>query len=218
MNFVSTNNLIFYNSINSISKLLPKDEPLSSFQNISSLIVLNTLYKNINIIDFINKFYKNNSSYFYNTKFPLTLKLDKKKYTYKSYNSNKLIITESFAILPYTKKELQFYFDSYPDDYSSLDDVIDKEFTKPYKISYSNSYINRFKEIFNLLRNKEQMDFFTSFRKAFSLMTNAKINPIIVSACKDETELNTYLQFINNINPKAILPFKIIFKVAPMEI
>jgi len=200
-------NLALYNSIYSINNVLKKETRLSLYE----------FYKKLNLVSFFKTFYLKNNIFF-NIKYPLKLKLSSKNYIYKSYNSNKLIITDSYAILPYTKKELDFYFNSYKSEYSSLDDVINKEFTKIYNISYSNSYINRFKEIYNLLRNKEQLDFFTSFRQAFKFMYNAKINPIAVSACKDYEQFNIYISFIDKPYDNVILPFKIIYNISPTKL
>lgn len=209
MNFWVYKNKIFYNIIDLI--ISKKEKNYKNFEFSKFL----SFYNNVNLISFFKIFYFNAFSGTFCAKFPVKFHLSKKIFLYKSYNSNRLIITDSYAILPYTKKELCFYFSSYSNEYSCLDDVIEKEFTKPYKISYSNSYINRFKEIYNLLRNKELLDFFTSFRQAFKYMYNSKINPIVVSACKSEQDFNAYLSSINTQGTNIKLPFDIIYKISP---
>ena len=122
-----------------------------------------------------------------------------------------LIISEKNknAILPYTTNELENYFSNFPEKYSSIQDIIDKEYTISTK-SFHNASMSRFKETFNLAR-KSNLTFIKSLNLANELFFNSNVNPIIIRACKSIDELYIYLSCLEDNILNEFKCFKIIY-------
>ena len=114
------------------------------------------------------------------------------------------------AILPYSTVELENCFSSNPEKYSSIQDIIDKEYTVSLK-NFQNSAISRFKETYNLARNKSGFSVLKSLSLANELLFASNVDPIIIRACKNVNELYIYLSCLEDNILNEFKCFKIIY-------
>lgn len=126
-----------------------------------------------------------------------------------------LIISEKHdhIYLPYKMSELKTYIDSYPNVYSSFEDVVKQEFVLPFDYFQKHPFKSRFSETYNILRNREGKDLFTSIKYSLNLAKNKNINPAIIAACKTLNELDSYLYYLESNNIKKFKFFNIIYQV-----
>jgi hypothetical protein len=132
-------------------------------------------------------------------------------------NENTLFISEmrGKVILPYSMLELEDTLKNNPDKYSSIQDIIDKDYTLPFS-TYKNHSISRFKEAFKLMRNKEKNSVVDSFNLGMELLLNYNLHPAIITACKNLNELNIYLDCIKNNETDKFDCFNIVFEMTPV--
>lgn len=112
----------------------------------------------------------------------------------QEFIENTLLILEKkkIAILPYSVIELEDCFSNNPEKYSSIQDIINKEYTVSLN-KYKNASFSRFKEAFNLAKNKSHLSFIKSLDLANELFFNTNLNPVVITACKNIDELDIYL-------------------------
>lgn len=117
----------------------------------------------------------------------------------QEFVENTLLIYEKkdIAILPYSIVELEEYFSNHPENYSSIQDIINKEYTVSLK-KYKNVAFSRFREAFNLAKNKCNLSFIEAVNLANELFFNTNLNPLIITACKDIDELDIYLSCLED--------------------
>ena len=122
-----------------------------------------------------------------------------------------LTISESdeIVILPYSQNELEEFFSNNPEKYSSIQDIIDKEYTYSLK-KYKNTSSTRFKKIFNLAK-KSNLSYFSSLNFAIKLFSNSHLHPATISACRNTNELENYVECLSNNNLNNFKCFKIIY-------
>lgn len=111
-----------------------------------------------------------------------------------SYMENTLVISENQkkVIFPYKISDIKEMLLNNNDKYSSINDVIDKVYTKPigyYKFTAS----ARFKEAYKLVVERENGSKIKAFELAFELLFNYNLHPAIITACKSLDELDIYL-------------------------
>lgn len=203
---ISSDNIFFYSFIESLLKHMQIIIPQKNLDTITLKPLLNTNSNNTNSEN--NENGKNITNI---SETSDTIAIDKKKkYSLQDISSvvkiqnqtfleNTLLICEKqgIAILPYSILELEEDFSNNPEKYSSIQDIINKEYTI-YLKNYKNVANIRFREIFNLAKNKCDFNFFKSFNLAYELFFNSHLNPVIISACKSIDELNTYLDCLEN--------------------
>lgn len=109
-------------------------------------------------------------------------------------SENILIISESQkkVILPYNKDTVKNILENNSKKYSSVEDVIEKLYTKPMSY-YKFSSIARFKEAYKLVKEREKASRFKALSLAFELLGNYSLHPAIISACSSLDELDIYL-------------------------
>ena len=117
----------------------------------------------------------------------------------QTFLEHTLLICEKqgFAVLPYSVMELENCFSNNPEKYSSIQDIINKEYTISLK-NYKNVASARFRETFNLAKNKCHLSFIKSFNLANELFFNSNLNPLIITACKNMDELDIYLSCLDD--------------------
>ncbi|MBQ7410696.1 MAG: hypothetical protein IJW20_04875 [Clostridia bacterium] len=101
------------------------------------------------------------------------------------------------AILPYSLLDLEDFFSENPEKYSSINDIIEKEYTVSLD-NYENTSISRFKQTFKLAKEKSNLSFFESLNYANKLLFENQVKPIIIAACSTIDELESYLDCLNN--------------------
>ena len=113
---------------------------------------------------------------------------------------------ENYAILPYSTQDLERYFSDNPEKYSSLQDIIDKEYT----ISLENYTSSIYDECISVA--KKSPDYNTL--KAIKFANNAKrienANPLVIKACRNLDEVEKYLDCLENNTLDSFDLFKII--------
>jgi len=130
-------------------------------------------------------------------------------------DNNTLRITEEYVYLPYKCCEINDYLKKYPNEYSSANDVIEKEFTFPRKYYIKHSVLSRFRETYALIRDREVKSIPESIRYAFELMFRYEINPAIIAACKTQADLEDYLNCLEMDKLNDFNRFKIKFEINP---
>lgn len=111
-----------------------------------------------------------------------------------SYIENTLVISEEQkkVIFPYNINEVKNILLSSNKKYASIQDVIDKEYTKPIS-DYKFSAISRFKEAYRLVKERENGSNAKALELGFELFFNYNLHPAIITACKSLDELDVYL-------------------------
>ena len=129
-----------------------------------------------------------------------------------------LRIFEKRVEFPYTKKEIEDFLKTYPNDYKTVQDVIAKEFIMNIALFNKHTILSRFKEAYYLCRNKEMKTIYDSFIFAKSLMFNKKINPYIITAMKSQKQLEDYIECLDTNKLDEFPHFKIVYEVSPLKI
>ena len=130
-------------------------------------------------------------------------------------DNDNLIISEKHQkiYLPYKISELLNYIDSYPNVYSSLQDVVKQEFILPFDYFIKHPYKSRFSETYNILKNREGKNAIKAFCYSLNVSKRNNLNPAIIAACKSLNELETYLYYLDSNNLKRFKFFNIIYEV-----
>lgn len=131
---------------------------------------------------------------------------------FSTYLQEKVLIINKksgFAILPYSISDLDELFLDNPEKYSSIQDIIDKEYTVSLD-DYENTSISRYKEAFKLAKEKSNYSFSQAANFAKDLLIENKVSTLIIAACKNIDELEYYIECLNNDRLEKFNYFKII--------
>ncbi len=133
-----------------------------------------------------------------------------------SFVENTLVISEmkGKVILPYKISEVNDILFNDNDKYSSIEDVIEKVYTKPIK-EYRFSAVARFREAYKLVTGKEHKSKIKAFSLASELFTNYNLHPAIITACKSLDELDIYLACLEDNSLDDFPFFDVKYEVAP---
>lgn len=129
-----------------------------------------------------------------------------------------LKICEKRVELPYTKKEVEDFMKTYPDNYKTVQDVIAKEFMVNISIFNKHPILSRFKEAYYLCRIKEMMSVFDSFNYAKNIMFRSDINSYVIAAVKSKKQLEEYIECLENDKLDKFKYFKIVFEINPLSV
>lgn len=132
--------------------------------------------------------------------------------------NNILLVSEKSkkVFLPYTKNELSLYLEQYPDSYSSLEDVVNKEFILSLDYYMKHPVLARFRETYSLIRDRESKSIIDAFRYAVNIMFQYNLNPVIIAACKTQEQLEHYLNCLEKNKLEDFNDFMIKFEVNPL--
>ena len=138
---------------------------------------------------------------------------DKEKLNSNELHERTLYVSSSHnnAVLPYSTIELEKCFSTNPEKYNSIQDIIDKEYTVSLK-KFHNPAISRFKETYNLARNKSNFSLIKSFNLACELFFSSNVDPVIIRACKNVNELYIYLSCLEDNILNEFKCFKIVYE------
>lgn len=130
---------------------------------------------------------------------------------------NTLIISEkqNKIFLPYFLPEIEEILANFPDQFSSIEDVIEKKYTLPFE-SFKNMSISRFREAFYLVKTKEKKSTKAALDLGLELLFNHNLHPAIIAACRNLDELDIYLDYLKNNQTDKFDCFKIIFDISPL--
>lgn len=129
---------------------------------------------------------------------------------------NILLVSEQDqkAYLPYKFEDVENILKNSNNKFNSTQDVIKSLYILPLS-RFRNAPISRFRETINLIKNKENSSIFKALDLAFELMFNYKLNPIIISACRNLDELDIYLDCLEENQLFDFKCFEIKFEVTP---
>lgn len=129
---------------------------------------------------------------------------------------NTLIISEikGKVFLPYTLSCLNDILNNNPNKYSSIEDIIEKDYTIPYAL-FKNPAIARFKEAFKLVSSRNKGSIKEAFDLGMELLFNYNLHPAIISACRNLDELDIYLDYLDYNETDKFKCFDIKFEIAP---
>lgn len=129
-----------------------------------------------------------------------------------------LIVSEKNkkVYLPYKVSEVYSYLEKYPNSYSSFKDVVKKEFVLSLDYYTKRPAYTRFKESYNLIRDREGKSILEALKYSFELMFKDNLNPAIIAACKTQEQLDDYLTCLEHNNLSAFKHFEIQFNVNPL--
>lgn len=122
-----------------------------------------------------------------------------------------LLYSADNIVLPYSTEDLHTFFTTNPEKYSSLDDIIKKEYTIKLN-DIKNTPTTRFKEAFNLAKNKCNMPIAKATTLASEISFNSQLDPIIIKACNTIDELDSYIECLETNSLDKFDAFKIIYK------
>lgn len=128
-----------------------------------------------------------------------------------------LIISEKDkkVFLPYTSEEINDYLEQFPEQYSSFESVVAKEFILPLDYYMSHPVLSRFREAYSLCRDREAKPIFESLKYGMDMMFNRRLNPAIIAACKTQDQLSNYLNCLEKNDLKNFTDFEIKFEINP---
>ena len=198
------------NSQSDSSSSLLKDK-ISAYTQDYSDIELNIANSDSEIDKFIKKLSNLNA--------PLNFDIFEKNAIDISDN-NTLIISEkeNLVFLPYTLSELNSYLETFPKEYSSLRNVIDKEFVLPLDYFSKHPSLSRFREAYSLIRDREAKSVFEALKYSSNVMFKYNLNPAIISACKNVECLDYYINCLENDSLENFNLFKIEYRLNPLKI
>lgn len=193
----------------------------------SSLLIENNKKLDVNNIEidsflnsentkrYLNGFNISFKSSCYNINTNKTLKFSDYKINEK--DNNVLIISEkdNKVFLPYKIDEINDYLEQFPDQYSSFESVIAKEYILPLKYYMSHPVLSRFREAYSLSRDREAKPVFESLKYGMDMMFNRRLNPAIIAACKTQEQLTNYLNCLDKNDLKKFTDFEIRFEMNP---
>ena len=126
------------------------------------------------------------------------------------FHEKTLIITKEKIILPFTTKQVETIFKSYPDKYTNLNQIIDSKFTLS-TILYKKIILSKIIEVYKLMRVKNKYSLHKTFSICIEVIFNTYIFPAIITACKNLDELEIYLDCLEKNELNQYPCFKIIY-------
>ena len=127
-----------------------------------------------------------------------------------------LVISEiqKKVILPYRLDKVEDILLTNSAKYKSIQDVIDKLYTRPIKY-YKSAAVARFKEAYILMRRREHSSRLKALSLASELLLNYNLHPAIISACRNIDQLDIYLACLEDDTLNEFKFFDIKYEVAP---
>lgn len=210
---ISEDNVFYYSFMESLLKYMEVSFPESS-TNTSQITNINTTKDEDVKIEDVKVFSTND---FEKTAEQPIIETnesnDKEKLNSNKLHERTLYVSSSHnnAVLPYSTIELERCFSTNPEKYNSIQDIIDKEYTVSLK-KFHNPAISRFKETYNLARNKSNFSLIKSFSLACELFFSSNVDPVIIRACKNVNELYIYLSCLEDNILNEFKCFKIVYE------
>ena len=130
-------------------------------------------------------------------------------------DNNCLLISEkeNKVFLPYKLSDIKQELENNP-DFSTIEDVIDQNYILPLQ-QFKSPTLSRFKEAYNLMKNKENASFFEAMSLAIELSLNSNLNPAVIAACRNQDELDIYLDCLYENELDKFKIFEVKYDFAP---
>ena len=131
-------------------------------------------------------------------------------------DNNVLMISQiqNKVFLPYKISEVKRKYIENKEQFSSIQDVISTEYVIPLN-KYKNPAISRFKEAYNLMREKEDATFSEALDLALEVAFKSNLNPAVITACRDLSELDIYLDCLEENKLDKFNSFKVEYDGLP---
>ena len=129
-------------------------------------------------------------------------------------DNNCLLISEvqGKVFLPYKLSELEKRLSN--SGYSNINELIQNEYIVPIN-RFKNPIISRFKETYNLMKNKENSSLIDTLNLALELSFNSTLNPAVIAACNNKYELDIYLSYLYDGELENFKIFDIKYEIPP---
>lgn len=133
-------------------------------------------------------------------------------------DNNCLLISEkeNKVFLPYKLVDLQTQLLSKNNQYKNIQELIEKEYILPLE-QFKSPTLSRFREAYHLMKNKENSSFLEAISLALELSFNSVLNPAVIAACKNQDELDIYLDCLYENELDKFNIFEIKYDIAPMK-
>lgn len=145
----------------------------------------------------------------------LKLKIDEEKMLESKIQDNKILLIseeDGKVYLPYTKTDVKRKMEESKN--SNIEEVIENNYIIPME-KYKSSIKARFREGYNLMRNKEGKSKKNAFMLGLELMFEFNLHPAIIAACRNLEELDIYLDCLEDNELEKFSCFKIVYKAVP---
>ena len=83
---------------------------------------------------------------------------------------------------------------------------------------YKNTTLSRFKEAYNLKKKKSHGKIGEAINLGMELAFNYNLNPAIISACRNEEQLDEYLDCLDENEMDKFTGFKVEYDIAPIKL
>jgi plasmid stabilization system protein ParE len=145
----------------------------------------------------------------------VSIEVDEEKIIKDKLEDNKtLIISEkdNKVYLPYTREEILNISEKQKN--KKVADIINENFVLSLDL-YKNASKARFREGYNLMKNKEKRSKMDAMLFGTELMFDGNLHPAIITACKSVDELDIYLDCLEDNELEKFPCFKIVYKAMP---
>ena len=132
------------------------------------------------------------------------------------HDNNTLIVSEKSqkAYLPFFYSNVKDMYEADDSKFLTMQEVINNVYVVPLS-RFKNSSISRFRESFNLIRNKEKGSITKALDLGLELMFKYELNPIIIAACRNLDELDIYLSCMEDDEVHEFPCFEVKFEIMP---
>lgn len=132
--------------------------------------------------------------------------------------NNTLIISEkeNKVFLPYTKDELEYLLNLYPQVYHSIEEVIQQEYILPFDVMQKHPAQSRFLETYRLMKNREKKSVVPAALYSLKFLCKYNLSPAVIAACKSKKELDAYLSCLKLNTLNKFTYFKTVYQVNPL--
>ena len=133
----------------------------------------------------------------------------------ENLNNKTLIISEmeKKVYLPYYENDIKELMVKNPN--KTIQEIIEENYIVDIK-KFKNPITSRFKESYNLIRKKDHGSIAEAIELGMELMLNYSLNPAVIAACRNQDELDIYLDCLEEKELDQFDIFDIKYVSAPM--
>ncbi len=123
---------------------------------------------------------------------------------------NTLIISPKKITLPFTKTQIDTIIKNNSNKSQNIQQIIETTFTIPTKL-YKHKLLSRLRETLKLMK-KERKSLYKTINLCLEVTLNIYVYPAIITACKNSSELEIYLDCLEKNELSKFPCFNIIYK------
>lgn len=134
-------------------------------------------------------------------------------------NNDTLLISEiqNKVILPYTSEEIKKIIEDENNNYKTEEEVINNVYTKPIS-DYKFQFWSRYKETIKLMLERENYMLIDAIPLALEMLSKKYLYPAIITACRNLSELNVYIDCLDKNELDDFKIFNIKYEIYPTVI